>query len=247
MKIFLAGLPDTQILLAARGQWDFNRLASYHYTSDAALALHTRYRDYILDSGVFTYLTSRKGAQAAATDWDEYVAKYAATVKRHNVRNYVEVDVDKVIGVAEVERLRHRLTELVGWPPMPVWHMGRGWEDWLKTVRDYRYVCFGAFLTDGLPESRYDLIPKFIAEATRVRCKVHGLGMTKPQWLARLPFYSVDSTSWMSPARFGGVFIRTSAGMKNIRPPEGARTKYDALTYSFDEWVKFANDMEDRA
>ena len=65
-----------------------------------------QYDDFILDSGVFSYLT---GAASAKLDWNKYADAYGDYVREKRVKNYVELDVDKYLGLDNVEKLRDRL------------------------------------------------------------------------------------------------------------------------------------------
>ena len=47
------------------------------------------------------------------------------------------------------------------------------------------------------------MIKKFLKDASKEKCKVHGLGFTQTKLLKDYPFYSVDSTTWSAGHRFG--------------------------------------------
>lgn len=221
------------------GIYNFYNLDSYIRKPDYD---HRLFKDYILDSGVFSYLN---GKDAYSVDWEEYTVNYAKFVKDKGIRNYVEIDIDRFFGLDTVEKLRCLLEKKVGWPCMPVWHINRGYDKWLEIVTDYDYVCFGAFLTDGLPESRYPYVMNFLRDAKKASCKVHALGFCNFNWLPKLKFYSCDSSSWAT-ARFGlvaffnGRRIVTYRGGKNrcIRSPK------EVSFFSFKEWVKFSEYAE---
>ena len=141
MRVYLAGMGG--LPWKKRNFYDFYRLDSFLVIlSDEPVH---KYKDFILDSGAFSYMNGRKTDDI---DWDEYADRYAAFVLKKNIRNYIEIDVDRVIGLSEVERLRRRIEKKVGWKSMPVWHVERGYDYWLKMCTDYDYVCFGAFFTD---------------------------------------------------------------------------------------------------
>lgn len=238
MKVFLVAGTG----YFTKGIYDFFCLKSYHYMSDAQGAEAHLYKDFILDSGIFTMLSSSDEKKVANIDWDEYAFKYANFVKRHKIRNYVEIDVDKFIGLAEVERIRRALDKQVGWKCMPVWHYGRGWDKWLEVCRDYDYVCFGAFLTDGLPKNKYKFIPKFLEEAKKRGCRIHGLGYTAMEGLKKYKFYSVDSSTWTVGNRFGSMFqFKNGQILVHKRPPTTRIGDQKKLAISnFQEWKKFS-------
>jgi hypothetical protein len=220
-------------------------LFSYHYTKNAPkfIAYHSQFKDFILDSGIFTYLN---GKDTKNVDWEKYIYDYGNFVKLHNIKNYVEVDIDQIVGLKEVERLRAKLEKQVGWQSMPVWHINRGYENWLQTCTDYNYVCFGAFITDNLKEDKYPFIRKFIYDADKLDCRVHGLGMTTYKWLKQLPFYSVDSSTWIAGARFGYIQYFKDGEILNRNKQEYQKTKEgdDFIRHNAKEWVKYAHYVE---
>lgn len=239
MKIFLAGTGGLPFL--EEKFYDFNRLASYEYLKKDArekLVLNN-YNDFILDSGIFSFLN---GKNAKNVDWEKYMFEYAEFVKKYEIKNYVEIDIDKMVGLAEVEKLREKLNKKVGWKCIPVWHMNRGYDKWLEICRDYDYVCFGAFLTDGLEKSKFHMIQQFLEDAKKENCKVHGLGFTNFEWLKKLKFYSVDSSSWTVGNRFGSICQFQRDRIKAITRPEGTKIKdhHKLGWHNFNEWVKFS-------
>lgn len=96
--------------------------------------------DVIADSGAFTYMA---GADASQINWDEYAEQYAGWVRQHQIKKYMELDIDSIIGLKEVERIRDKLTRFVGWPPIPVWHKSRGWGYFEKMCDEFDYVAYG--------------------------------------------------------------------------------------------------------
>lgn len=238
MKIYLAGTGN--FCWQPRDFYNFYRLESYlAIKKDDPIE---RYKDFILDSGIFSYLNGKK---TEGVDWDKYVYDYAKLVRERRIRNYVEVDVDKMIGLKETERLRRSLEKQVGWKSMPVWHTNRGYDKWLEICRDYDYVCFGAFLTDNLSASKYHLIEKFISDAQKENTKVHGLGFTNFNWLKKLKFYSVDSSSWLSGVRYGHLNMYQGGKIVNIHKKEHRiKDIYKLAWHNFNEWLLFSNYAE---
>jgi hypothetical protein len=203
------------------------------------------FKGFILDSGVFSYLN---GKDTKNVDWDKYVHEYSNFVLSHKIKNYIEIDIDKILGLEEVERLRKKLEKKVGYKSMPVWHLNRGYDKWLEICKNYDYICFGAFLTDGLSSNKYMTIKKFIADAKKNNCKVHGLGFTNFKYLKHLQFYSVDSTSWVAGNRYGHICKFNGNKIINIKKPIGKKIKKTNTLawHNFKEWVKFSNYMENK-
>ena len=171
---------------------------------------------------------------------------YANFVKSNNIKNYVEIDIDQKIGLDGVKKLRHSIEKIVGYKCMPVWHMNRGYDNWLSVCNDYDYVCFGAFITDGLSEDKYRYIPKFINDARKNNCKVHGLGMTSMKWLPKLNFYSVDSSTWTSGCRYGSLHLFDGVKIRAVKKPDESRMidSFEVGSHNFYEWVKYSRYAE---
>ena len=237
MKIFLAG--DGGRPFIKNNFYKFYRLNSYEYLKKQRdeIVVIDKFKDYILDSGVFSFLNGKN----TNIDWEKYMVDYANFVREHKIKNYVELDIDKMIGLDNVEILRKKLQKRVGWKSIPVWHMNRGYEKWLEICRDYDYICFGAFLTDGLSNKKFIQIKKFLEDAKKEDCKVHGLGFTQFQWLKKLPFYSVDSSSWTTGNRFGSICKYEGDRVRNLKRPDNTRIKDGSklANHNFNEWIKY--------
>lgn len=240
MRVFLAGRPRYKENF---DRFDYYRLESFYYIDKNNPANIHDYKDFILDSGVFTFLNAKTQKKM---DWYEYAAKYADFVKLHEIKNYVEIDVEKFIGLDEMERLRDFMEKRVGWQCMPVWHLNRGWAKWEEICRSHKYICFGAFITDGLTPSQYSVIPKFLSEAKKHDTKVHGLGFTAFTHLKRLKFYSVDSSTWTVGNRFGSVPVIRNGIITNIRRKPGfmISDRRRLEKHALNVWIEYAKYAE---
>lgn len=228
-------------------------LFSYHFCriSKDLIGYKDRFKGFILDSGVFSYLKGDKvrgERDNQNVDWEKYVDEYANFVIQNKVKNYVEVDVDQMIGYDLVTKLTEKLEKKVGHKCMPVWHMNRGYDNWLKIVHDYDYVCFGAFLTDNLDQSKFPMIKQFLSDAKKSQCNVHGLGLTTDKWLHKLPFYSVDSSTWIAGCRYGYLhyFDKGYIKIQHKKPNQKFIDQERVMMNNINEWRKFAKYCEQK-
>lgn len=223
---------------------NYHLLTSYYYINEAVAKTIPLYRSFMLDSGIFTYL--KDPARAEGVDWYAYAEAYGAFVKKWNIEHYIEIDVDKFLGLPEVEKLRTYLEKVVGWKCMPVWHMNRGWDKWVEICKSYPYVCFGAFITDNLHQSKYRYLPAFLREAAKHGSKVHGLGFTQMDGMLKYKFHSVDSSTWNGGARFGQTFRFENGRIKQFARPANSRaTKIrELINHNLKEWIKFSEYAE---
>lgn len=193
---------------------------------------------FMLDSGAFSFMFGAK-----QVDWKAYINGYADYVIQHEVKLFFELDIDSIIGLEKVEELRDRLHQRVGRPSIPVWHISRGKEYFLKMCEEYDYVAFGGLMSDGVSRQKLEkFFPWFINAAHQRGAKIHGLGYTSIEGLHKYHFDSVDSTAWLYGNRGGYLykFNPRRGDMDKIGVPPGHRLKpREAAEWNFKEWVKF--------
>lgn len=91
---------------------DIYVLESFYTISDWQKPLLNRFKGFLLDSGAFTFLNSVKIAKNA--DFERYADMYADFIKENNIKRYFELDIDAIVGLKEVERLRKRIENRCG-------------------------------------------------------------------------------------------------------------------------------------
>lgn len=194
--------------------------------------------DFLLDSGAFTFMQG-----AGVVDWDAYTEEYAAWINQYKVEKFFELDIDSVVGLKEVERLRAKLERLTNRQSIPVWHTSRGWEYFVRMCDEYNYVAFGGLHTDGVPSTKLErAFPTFINTAHQRGAKIHGLGYTSIAGLKKYHFDSVDSTAWLYGNRGGYLykFCPQKGDFIKVDAPVGKRLKPTAAAeHNFREWLKF--------
>lgn len=193
---------------------------------------------FLLDSGAFTFMQGK-----TSVNWDEYTEEYAEWIKAYNIEHFFELDIDSIVGLKKVERLRLRLEQLTGRQPIPVWHKSRGKDYFLSTCKDYKYVAIGGIVTQEIPRQLYESgFPWFISKAHENGAKIHGLGYTSIEGIHKYHFDSVDSTAWLYGNRGGYLYqFDNKTGLFNkVQTPKGTRLKSkEAALYNFNEWIKF--------
>lgn len=212
-------------------------LESFYYADDFTEKYIPYFDKFMLDSGAFTFMQAKKNH---TVNWDDYIERYADFINRNKVDLFFELDIDIIVGIKEVERLRNRLERLTCKQSIPVWHKSRGKDYYLRMCDEYPYVALGGLL----PKMRNEMkkyFPWFIDRAHERGAKIHGLGFTDLKGLPKYHFDSVDSTAWTGGNRFGYAFIFTGKTMIQRKRLPGERmvnTQQLAL-HNFNEWVKF--------
>lgn len=239
MIVYLAG--ENAEAWKKRGFFNFNRLASFHYIKDEATMIKN-FNRFILDSGAFSFITSLKNKKL---NWQQYVIDYGNFVKQHDIKHFFELDIDPIVGLKEVERLRDLLEKTAERKCIPVWHKSRGLNYWKQMCKDYDYIAIGGIVTQEIKRTQYRVFDNLLKIAKESRCKVHGLGFTNLEGMKKYKFYSVDSTAWLSGNKFGAVYWFDGKSMKKQIKQSGKRIKSgDVAIHNFSEWVKFSNYAE---
>lgn len=214
---------------------DISILESFYYIDKTSRMLIPHIKNYILDSGAFTFFTSGKNV-----DFDNYVEKYGQFIKEYDIDLYFELDIDKIIGFDKVLEYRDRLQKITGKPPIPVWHISRGLNRFIQDAKNYPYVALGGIVSGEWSPKAQTKFSWFIRTAHEHGAKIHGLGYTSLCGIQKYHFDSVDSTAWVSGNRFGHVYKFTGKTVKKIDVPSGKRLKTNEAAYNnFNEWIKF--------
>jgi hypothetical protein len=243
MIVYLAGFKTIE------KEWqkpteDIYLLSSFWEHKNGKYGKYVTQDKHILDSGAFTFLNNKKGQ---SINWEQYVISYGNFIKQNNIKLFFELDIDPIVGLKEVERLREVLENTAGRKCIPVWHKSRGLNYWKKMCQEYEYIAIGGIVTREIKRSEYDIFGPLLKIARDNKTKVHGLGFTNLNGLKKYKFYSVDSTNWLS-ARFGttGLYYFTGDNLKNINKPANTK-KIDLQAmniFNFIEWLKFSKYAE---
>ncbi len=161
--------------------------------------LETRFEDgfeILVDSGGFN------AAKREGFDHEEHVRRYTEWVAQNIDRITLVTEYDvTTLGLDWIEFWRRTFWDKL--PPekfIPVWHEEHGMDE-LHRLCD-RYQRVGITKTTGV---NIEALLRNIQAQTGV--KLHGAGITATNTLARVPFSSVSSTSWLSPTRNGEAHI----------------------------------------
>ena len=212
-------------------------LESFFYADEWTEWLIPRTRNFMLDSGAFTFMTSHKGK----VDWNDYLKRYAEFINKNDVKLFYELDIDSIVGYDKVLEMRKWLESATGKKPIPVWHKSRGKEEFLKMCEEYPYVAIGGIVSKEITRKEYKFFPWFINEAHKRGAKIHGLGFTNLEGIQKYHFDSVDSTSWTTGNRFGAIYRFNGKTMVKYGKKEGQRLSDSraVAVNNFNEWVKF--------
>lgn len=245
MKIYLSGINSLKILIET-GEIDLSRLfalESFYSFQDWELEYINKMRGFLLDSGAFTFMSAT--SRHSSVDWLSYADRYADFIRDNNIKDCFELDIDSLVGLDYVERLRKRIENRVGWQSIPVWHPNRGGKYWRDVCKEYKRVAIGGIAAKEAPRTIYEkAFPSMLCIAKDNNTKVHGLGYTEFDGLKRYRFDSVDSTTWLSVSRFHEVAKFDKDRVIRVVPRRMGKvikSSCEALKYSFFEWQKYAD------
>ncbi len=180
--------PDFFIGDAKNALSGINVLESYYYLrkNEGFMPLVKHFGSFLLDSGAYTFMA---GSHKGGCDWDAYVSEYADFINRFDVKLFFELDIDSVVGLAEVERLRHKLERMTGKKPIPVWHKNRGKEYFIKMCEEYPYVANRRHRNERNPRKVYETaFPWFINTAHKHKAKDSWTGVHHRRQSAKVSF-----------------------------------------------------------
>lgn len=187
-------------------------MLSYYYRDEFRTLQIRRFRrlglHLFLDSGAFSAWT--KGIRI---DIDEY----CQFIKDGQIGKYIVLDTvldDRNAGAEQTyENLKYM--ESKGLMPVPVFHYGSDLKYLERLVNEgYEYICLGG--TVGISSTNR---AKFFDEVfgNYPDTFFHGLGMTDPKLIRKYPWFSVDSSTWLSGRKYNRLVTENG----QIPLPEG--------------------------
>lgn len=226
---------------------DFNRLDSFYYCKNTPWQEENikKYKRYILDSGAFTFIMSKSKKKV---DINVFTEQYIEYINANQIDLFFEMDVDKVFGYDKVKQLRKRIEQGTGKPTIPVFHMNRGLDDFISVCKDYDYISLGIAGKDFSWGDWESFMP-FVMKAKEFNTKVHGLGITGMKVLEKVPFHSVDSSSWTAGNRYKSIFQFDGKKVKTIKTDLSKKRISNHLAlamHNFKEWQLFSHSMENK-
>lgn len=194
MRIYFAGADSnkkyTDVLLKYGVK---NRLESYFSLGNKQ---PSQLQNYLLDSGGFVART--KGITIK-------VEHYANFINRHNLRYVFNLDTNDIPQTLNNQQYLETNTNAY---VIPIYHHSDYKNKQYRQLLDdyilkYKFIALGGIA--GVNNNKNSMLNylDYCFGKTQDRVRIHGLGMTAKNLLERYPYYSVDSTSWLSFARFG--------------------------------------------
>ena len=182
-------------------------LESYHYVGRQQYVDNMRMNgaQVFLDSGAFSAHTL--GVTIDLPTYCDYIKRNIDILRKED--GVVMASVLDGIG-DPLQTYRNQLAmEQLGAKPLPCFHFGEDprYLDWY--VKNYDYITIGGMVgrsSVALAQWLDRMWENHLIDGSgRPLLKVHAFGITAIPIMQRYPWYSVDSSSWIQSAAFGGV------------------------------------------
>lgn len=234
MRVYLAGVLNRLRILKQHGiKSSKYNLTTYLEVRSKSSDLWEELVDFssavIVDSGAHSFQRGKK------VDWDRFTDEYADWISRSDcdkVVGYFEMDIDNILGIDAVLKLRARLLQASS-KIIPVWHKSYTYEGFESLCADksFEFVSVSGFKNEDIKDGDF---PLFVKTAHRQQKKIHGLGITRRAVLSAAKFDSVDSSTWLDVSRFG--YINPFPSWKPSRFNGSAE---DGVVLSFKHWLNW--------
>lgn len=195
-----------------------------------------QFEHVIVDSGLFTLMFgAKKGSRITEEDMREWAHRIASFASENRIENasFVECDCQKVCGAEAAWRIRRELRDL-----MPdreiinVYHLEDGAAGFDKLVEFSDYIAISVpELRIHRPKQYKQMVSALARRARRLKpsVKIHLLGCTEKGLLQENAFVtSADSSSWLSPARYGFFGKRRTNALKEEFKEQSVRKVQEA-------------------
>jgi hypothetical protein len=162
---------------------------------------------WLIDSGAYT-----AWSKGRAIDLDGYMSFLDQALGAYPVDGYFALDVipgrvggmptaDEVKRAWEASMVNLDRMQARGFAPIPVFHFGADWARLDELIAGgFDVIALGGTVKKPRPAVLAWLDEAFARYPAQ---KFHGLGCTSEAQLTRIPFWSCDSTSWLTLAMFG--------------------------------------------
>lgn len=192
-----------------------NFLMSYHYVQSKNLDV-SMYEEkgvkFLIDSGAFTYMSNPKYQEYTIDQWEAHLQRYLAWARNHKsiIFAIASLDLEYLVGGDKVQEWNEKYFEPfmleTGIPVCFVWHEEGTKLTWEQYCQRYPYVGV-SWGTDSYNDGTGGLKTgqRMLKVAEKYGAVVHGMAMTRTSLLTKLPFYTVDSTTWMVGVQYGEV------------------------------------------
>lgn len=191
-------------------------LGSFHFFRRVDLTASLRASsnvDFLADSGAFSAFNS--GATVTVADYAAWLVDHQSVI---NGAATLDVIGNPVATARNTDELIERTGGAV--PILPVFHVSSPWHELERLCREHPYVMLGGAVSVS-GRGKTDAMLRWCVKAHRIArehdVRLHGLGLTRPPYPEKLPWYSTDSSYWTSATRTGTLSLFDGARLQTFR------------------------------
>lgn len=230
-SMFYSGVENPAYLEICYNMGIRNFLMSYEYLRTKGAKQLKTYPDISLfiDSGAYTYMANPEYHDYTVEQWEQHIQSYLNWARKHkdSIFGMAELDLQNLVGLDVVNRWRREYFEPfmleTGIPVCFVYH-DDGLDVWDFMCKRYPYVGFSSVSDDKVMDlSQFKEMLKYTEKYNSL---AHGFGMTKTALLPELPFYTVDSTTWLVGLQYGEMNFWTGNKMTRLKKDKWQSNKY---------------------
>lgn len=221
-------------------------LESFYNMNDGDEDYIRECKDFLLDSGAFSMMNSKNGKKLNIKN---YCTEYAKFVKKNNIENFIELDIDGVYGIDVYKDCLHELQDITGKDPLRVFHPWRGVDYYEELVKQKDRICIGSIAVKLIKPQDYYIFDFLLKIAHENNCKVHGLGVGSISNIRKYDFDSTDSASWLTSVRNGQLYRFNGHELNKYDGSEGCSIEqridrnYVGIS-ALQEWEKYSNYLD---
>ena len=210
----ISSRPDLDFISRIEKPQNLNILASFEYRTSMKKWKPKDCKNFLADSGAFTAMNAGKPIN------EQYIDQYIKWINDNDIRNFIEMDLDEVIGYEQTMQIRKRIESQTGRKVIPCWHLERGEDGWKRMCDDYGYVAISLSrltkTSKWLVKHKFEPLWFFLDEANKRGAKIHALGCNDLSLLRQFHFYSADSSTHTLGNRYGQVYVFQNGEIRNI-------------------------------
>lgn len=222
---------------------NFYMLESFYYILPWQFDwIKTNNTRFILDSGAFSFMN---GKVDVTNSLQQYISDYIKCINENSIKNYIELDLDSIMPLKDVEKIRFDIESKTHVKSIPVWHASRGEDYFHDMCKEYETVAIGGIVTKEIPKSKFGIFHNLINIAHKYGCSIHGLGIGSPTVIQKYNFDSVDSTAWLAGSIGKKLYHFDGLQLKPHTNKTGKLTQYKLMdSHNVTEWMKYSKFME---
>lgn len=195
---------------------------------------------FFVDSGAFTYLTNSEYEDWSVEDWEKQIKRYLNWARKHKdiIFAIASLDIERLVGGEQVQKWNEQYFEPfmieTGVPVCFVYHEDETYLDWEHYCQRYPYV--GISWATNSYEDGVKTGTEMLRTAEKYNTVVHGMAMTQTSVLPKLPFYTVDSTTWLVGLQYGEVNYWNGKKMQRLKKDVWKGSMLERLVEEFSDY-----------